>query len=72
MGAGDHLCGVENLTCAQGELSYGVGFSPNRQTLLASSTKRREVSGESHEGRAASYEEPLVRRTFLRMDDSVE
>ena len=27
-----------------------VGFSPTRQTLLAPSTKRREVFGESHEG----------------------
>ena len=27
-----------------------VGFSPNRQTLLAPSAKRREMSGESHEG----------------------
>ena len=27
-----------------------VGFSPTRQTLLASSAKRREVFGESHEG----------------------
>ena len=30
-----------------------VGFSPTRQTLLAPSAKRREVSGESHGGRAA-------------------
>ena len=27
-----------------------VGFSPTRQTLLAQSAKRREVSGESREG----------------------
>ena len=27
-----------------------VGFLPIRQTSLASSAKRREVSGESHEG----------------------
>ena len=32
-----------------------VGFSPTRQTLLAPSAKRREVFGESHEERAASY-----------------
>ena len=49
-----------------------VGFSPTRQTSLAPSAKRREVFGESHEGWAASYQEPLVRRTFLHMDDSVE
>ena len=40
-----------------------VGFSPTRQTLLAPSAKRREVFGESHEGRTASFQEPLVRRT---------
>ena len=28
--------------------------------------------GESHEGRSASCKEPLVRQTFLNMDDSVE
>ena len=27
-----------------------VGFSPTRQALFAPSEKRREVSGESHEG----------------------
>ena len=27
-----------------------VGFSPTRQALLAPSAKRRDVSGESHEG----------------------
>ena len=32
-----------------------VGLSPTRQTLLAPSAKRREVFGESHEGRATSY-----------------
>ena len=41
--------------------------------MLASSAKRLEVFGESHEGRAASsYYEPGGRRTFLRIDDSVE
>ena len=40
--------------------------------MLAPSAKRREVFGESHEGCAASYKEPLVRRTLLHMDDSVE
>ena len=49
-----------------------VGFSPTRQTLLAPSPKRREVFGESHEGWAASYKEPLVRRTFLHIDGGVE
>ena len=40
-------------------------FSPTRQPLLAPSAKRREVSGESHEGCAASYYEPLVRRACI-------
>ena len=40
-----------------------VGFSPTRETLLAPSTKRREVFGESHEGRTAYFQDPLVRRT---------
>ena len=49
------------------------GFIPTRMALLAApSVKRREVLGESHEGWTASYEEPLSRRTFLCMDDSVE
>ncbi|CAN0122714.1 unnamed protein product [Laminaria digitata] len=48
------------------------GFSPIRQASLAPSAKRREVFGDSHEGRAASYKDPLVRWNFLRMDDSVE
>ena len=47
-----------------------VGCSPTRQTLHAPSKKRREVFGESHEGRAASYKEPRLRRTFLHTDDS--
>ena len=56
-----------------------VGFSPTRKTSRAPSGKRHKVFGESHEGWAASYCEPLVRRTsapcahvFLRMDDSIE
>ena len=49
-----------------------VRFSPTRQILLAPSAKRREVSGESHEGLFASYKEPVVRRTFLHIDDSAE
>ena len=40
-----------------------LGFSPTRLALRVSSAKRREVSSESHEGRAASYQEALVRRT---------
>ena len=32
-----------------------VGFAPTSQTLLAPRAKRREVFGESHKGRAASY-----------------
>ena len=32
-----------------------VRSSPAMQALLASSAKRRELLGESHEGRAASY-----------------
>ena len=32
-----------------------VGSSPTRQKMLAPSAKLREVFGESHEGRAASY-----------------
>ena len=55
-----------------------VVLSPTRQTLPACikrEAKRREVTGESHEGRAASYQgmcqEPLARRMFLHMDDSV-
>ena len=48
-----------------------VGFSPTRQALLAPSARRREVFGESHEGRVASYQEPLLKRIFLHMDDSV-
>ena len=39
------------------------GLSPIRQALLAPSTKRREVFGESHEEWTASFQEPLVRRT---------
>ena len=42
---------------------------------MAPSAKRREVSGESKAGWAASCSEPLARRTFLRTisrDDSVE
>ena len=35
-----------------------VGFSLSRQTLLAPSTKRREVSGESSDWRAATCYEP--------------
>ena len=31
--------------------------------MLAPSAERREVFGESHEGRTASFHEPLVRRT---------
>ena len=46
------------------ELAYAgtehVGFSPTRQTMLGPSAKRCEVLGESHEGWAASYKEPLV------------
>ena len=49
-----------------------VGFSPNRQKFIAPSVKRCEVFGVSHEGWAESKEEPLVRRTFLHTDDSVE
>ena len=51
-----------------------VGFSPTRQALTACTTRqaKREVFDELHEGRAASYEDPLVRRTFLHMDDGVE
>ena len=32
-----------------------IGFSSTRQTLPATSAKRREVLGESHEGLPASY-----------------
>ena len=40
------------------------GFhQPGRHCLHQASTKRREVFGESHEGWAASFQEPLVRRT---------
>ena len=39
---------------------------------LAPSAKRREVLDESHEGRAASCYDPLVRWTFLHVDDAVE
>ena len=39
---------------------------------IAPSSKRREVFGESHEGWTASYQEPLVRRSFLRMGGSVD
>ena len=46
-----------------------VGFSPTRQTLLATSLKRREVFGESHEG-TASCGKPLVRRTCTWMPAS--
>ena len=34
-----------------------------RQTLLAPSAKGRKVFGESHDGRTASFQHPLVRRT---------
>ena len=44
--------------------------SSTRQTLLVPSTKRREVLGEWHEGRTASYQRALVRRFFSNMDDS--
>ena len=54
-----------------------VGFLPTRQALNASSAKRREVFGESQEGRTASFREPFVTRlrhhvpTFLLIiDDS--
>ena len=54
-----------------------VGFSPTMQTLLAPKkreAREREVFSESHERvrTAASYQEALVRRRFLHMDDSVE
>ena len=52
-------------------LSTPVFHRPG-QTLLAPSAKRREVFGGSHEGRAASCYELLVRRAFLHTDDSVE
>ena len=42
-----------------------VGLTPTRQALLAPSAKRREVLGESREGRAASYQQPILRWTFL-------
>ena len=49
------------------------GFpSPERHCMHAPSVKRREVPGESYEGRAASYYEPIVRRAFSHKDDSVE
>ena len=44
----------------------------DRQALLVPSANRREVFGGSHEGLAAPYVEPLVRRTFLHMDGTVE
>ena len=52
---------LASVLCRDGE---HVGFSPTSQTLLALSAKRREVFGESHEGWAASFQEPLVRRTW--------
>ena len=38
------------ISTIPGRSMSDVGFSPTRQTLLASSAKRREVFGESHEG----------------------
>ena len=39
---------IDPITSLQCRTEH-VGFSPARQTLLAPSAKRREVSGESHE-----------------------
>ena len=39
-------------------------FHPTRQKSRAPSAKRREVFGESHEGRPAYYYETVERRTF--------
>ena len=40
--------------------------------MLAPSAKRREMFGESHEGELHPTKNPIVRRTLLQMDDSVE
>ena len=56
MGAGVYsifMHGRSRMTIAIRPCNAGtehVGFSPTRQALLASSAKRREVFGESHEG----------------------
>ena len=34
--------------------------------------RSRQVLGESHEGRAASFQEPLLRQTFFHVDGSVQ
>ena len=41
-----------------------VGFSPSPPVLIAPNANRREASGESYEGRAASYYVPLVSRIW--------
>ena len=43
---------------------------PGTDTSCTKREGKREVSGETHEGWAASYEEPILRRSFLRLGDS--
>ena len=63
--------GTWTLTPLQCRAGARRVFPQTRQVVLpAPSAKRREVFGESHEGRAASFEEPYVRQTSLRMDDT--
>ena len=48
-----------------------VGFSSTSQTSRAPCAYRPEVFGESHEGWAVSYQEPLVRRISVSGSDEV-